>query len=161
MSLSSAPFELDFTIDRSSRSQKAALCGVARRIASLRSGLSADELARTFLSRERLGSTRIGGGVAAPHAILETDCTGLIQVNRLCEALQFDADDAGTVDLLLTVVGHRSDLRWLHATLSRISRIAKSPALTTELRAARSIAEVQSVTTQVGLAAVPAAEETV
>lgn len=151
MALASVSFEIDFTIDKVSKSRKAALSSLGQRISALRPAISAHDITGCFLAREKLGSTAIGSGVAAPHTIFSQTCPPLVQVTHLKCAVDFDANDATPVDVLLSVVGNRHDLRWLHFALPRFSKLAKVPELATRLRAAKTASAVEDILASVGI----------
>ncbi|HCE23438.1 MAG TPA: hypothetical protein DF282_13140 [Hyphomonas sp.] len=151
MALASVSFEFDFTIDKNSKSRKAALSALAHRVGALRPGISPLDIANSFLARERLGSTAIGSGVAAPHTVLREPCSPLVQVTHLKCAVDFDADDSVAVDLLLTVVGNRQDLRWLHLAVPRFAKLAQAPELVARLRLAQDVFVVEKIMADVGI----------
>lgn len=151
MALTNVSFEIDFTIDKTSRSRKAALSALAQRIGSCRPEISAHDISNCLLAREKLGSTAIGSGVAAPHTIFQQSCTPLVQVTQLKYAIDFDASDATPVDVLLSVVGNRHDLRWLHLALPRFAKLAEAPELAARLRAAKSASAVEDILASVGI----------
>ncbi|WP_417580701.1 PTS sugar transporter subunit IIA [Pelagibacterium sp.] len=151
MTLAGVSFEIDFTVDKTSKSRKAALSSLAQRIGALRPELSTQDISSCFLTRERLGSTAIGSGVAAPHTIFNEACPPLIQVTVLKSAVDFDASDEAPVDLLLSVVGNRHDLRWLHLALPRFGKVANAPDKAAKIRCAKDIPDVEDVMASVGI----------
>ena len=151
MALASVSFEIDFTIDNMSRSRKAALSSLGQRIGLLRTPISAQDITGCFLARETLGSTAIGSGVAAPHTILTQTCPPLVQVTHLKYPVDFEANDAEPVDVLLSVVGNRHDLRWLHLALPRFAKLAYDPELAARLRAAKTASEVEDILASLGI----------
>lgn len=151
MALASVSFDIDFAIDKMSKSRKAALGTLAERIAALRTGISAQDICKCFLAREKLGSTAIGAGVAAPHTIFEQSCRPLVQVTLLKNAIDFDAANDAPVDVLLAVVGNRHDVRWLHLALPRLAKLANSSDLATRIRSTKSATEVEALMAAVGI----------
>lgn len=151
MALASVSFDIDFAIDKTSKSRKAALGALAQRIGDLREGISAQDICKCFLAREKLGSTAIGAGVAAPHTIFEASCRPLIQVTILRNAVDFDASDEAPVDVLLAVVGNRHDLRWLHSALPRLTKLANSPDLAARIRSAKDVTDIEDLMVSVGI----------
>lgn len=151
MALSSVSFEIEFTIDNLSKSRKAALSTLGQSIGTLRPAIFAHDITRCFLAREMLGSTAIGSGVAAPHTIFEQVCPPLIHVTHLKHPVDFRAEDARPVDVLLCAVGNRHDIRWLHIALPRLARLAKLPHLAAKLRAAKSGCAVEDILASVGI----------
>lgn len=152
MSLASIAFDVDFTIDGSSKSRRAALWNLAGRVGALRPQASKNEVARCLYGREKLGTTAIGAGVAVPHAALEERCPPLILATRLREKLDFHAPDGLAVDTLLGVVGDRGDLRWLQAVMPRVARLVRDGALMDDLRSARDADGIRRILARIGLA---------
>jgi len=85
-------------------SKKRALEELSKLISQDQISISATDIFDCLLSRERLGSTGIGYGVAIPHGRLkDSDHTtaALIQLNH---GIDFDAIDNQPVDLLFALV---------------------------------------------------------
>ncbi len=57
-----------------------------------------------LVSREKLGSTGLGKGVALPHARVEGSATAVAAFIKLAEGIDFDAFDRQPVDLLFALV---------------------------------------------------------
>lgn len=85
-------------------SKKRALETLADLIASSVPSLSADELFQHLFSRERLGSTGIGAGIAIPHCRFATDGASLSAVMTLSQPIDFDAADGKPVDVLIAML---------------------------------------------------------
>lgn len=85
-------------------SKKRVLEFIAEQIHQHNSALSEGQIFNNLISRERLGSTGIGQGIAIPHCRLE----GLEQVIgvliTLEETVEFDAIDNQPVDLVFALV---------------------------------------------------------
>ncbi|MCW8883617.1 MAG: PTS IIA-like nitrogen regulatory protein PtsN [Motiliproteus sp.] len=66
--------------------------------------LDAEEIFTGLISRERLGSTGLGDGIAIPHCRLE-NCQGTTgALVKLPEPIDFDAIDGNPVDLLFILI---------------------------------------------------------
>jgi len=65
---------------------------------------SADEIFESLLSRERLGSTGIGEGIAIPHCRLRQCSEAMGILLRLNEPVDFDAIDQQPVDLVFALL---------------------------------------------------------
>lgn len=67
-------------------------------------GISANEVFDSLLSREKLGSTALGYGIAIPHGrikgLKETSCAFI----RLKQPIDFDAPDGMPVDLVFILL---------------------------------------------------------
>ncbi|UYN98888.1 MAG: PTS sugar transporter subunit IIA [Devosia sp.] len=108
------------------------------RLADTASGLTdftSAQILDALTSREELGSTGLGNGIAIPHGKL-TGLKGVTAVfARLDQPIDFDAVDDQPVDLvvmLLAPVGAGAD--HLKA-LSRVARLLRTEAITEQLRA--------------------------
>ena len=87
---------------------------------------NADEVYDALLSREKLGSTGIGNGIAIPHCRLEQVNRATIVLMSLETPIDFDAIDRRPVDLIfaLLVPPHQCDEHL--ATLAQIAELAQS-----------------------------------
>lgn len=65
---------------------------------------SADDIYTRFLSRERMGSTGIGEGIAIPHCRLKQCNETFTVLMHLAEPIDFDAIDKEPVDLIFALV---------------------------------------------------------
>jgi len=66
--------------------------------------VSRNQVFSSMLSRERLGSTAIGSGVAIPHGRIENLDKSIGAFIRLREPVDFDATDGGPVDMLFALM---------------------------------------------------------
>lgn len=66
--------------------------------------LNRKDVFSSMISRERLGSTAIGSGVAIPHGRIEGLDSSLGAFVRLREPVDFDATDGGPVDMLFALI---------------------------------------------------------
>lgn len=65
---------------------------------------SSDDVYERLLTRERMGSTGIGEGVAIPHCRLKQCQHAFAVLLKLPEAIDFDSIDNRPVDLIFTLV---------------------------------------------------------
>ncbi len=85
-------------------SKKSALELASKLIAKDYPALSADYVFTQLLSRERLGSTGIGQGIAIPHCRVE-NCTSVISTLLTLEnGIDFEAIDSKPVDIIFILV---------------------------------------------------------
>jgi len=106
---------------------ESALAELARRIADALPSLSADELARGFIAREKLGSTALGGGLAVPHCKVAGIDRAYLAVAVSRQGVDFRATDGAPVRVLCAVLSP-SDAPRLHLRLlAAISRWARRP----------------------------------
>ena len=85
-------------------SKKAALEMLAGLIASGSSDLTQAEVFESLFSRERLGSTGLGNGIALPHGRLKNGKQTLAAFIRLQSGIDYDAIDHKPVDLLFALL---------------------------------------------------------
>jgi nitrogen PTS system EIIA component len=90
--------------DSSDASKKAALEKLASLIASGSSSLTQKEVFDSLLTRERLGSTGLGHGVAIPHGRLNHDSRTLGAFVRLQSPVDYDSPDREPVDILFALL---------------------------------------------------------
>lgn len=91
-------------IDVEGASKKRVLENAAGLIAQQSPEFTANELFDSLISRERLGSTAIGKGVAIPHCRAK-HCTNTVgALLKLQEAVDFDAVDHEPVDLMFILL---------------------------------------------------------
>lgn len=90
--------------DVDAQSKKRALERLSELIAHDQDGVSATEIFDSLLSRERLGGTGIGYGVAIPHGRLKNCTHTTAALIHLKQGVDFDAIDNQPVDLLFALV---------------------------------------------------------
>lgn len=98
-------------------------------------GLATDTLIDALLSREALGPTGVGNGVALPHARLDdiNDVMGVFV--RLEKPIDFGAVDRQPVDLIFSLFAPQdSGVSHLKA-LALVSRTLREPSICAKLRA--------------------------
>lgn len=111
-------------------SKKRALETLAELIANSVPSLSAEDLFSRFISRERLGSTGIGEGIAIPHCRFETGGESICAVMTLEQPVDFEAADNKPVDVIFAMlVPEDSDNAHLQnlATLAEALQIKQYP----------------------------------
>ncbi len=118
-------------------SKKRALEHLAQAIAQDIPSLDADELFRSLIARERLGSTGIGHGIAIPHCRVK-GCSGTIgALVTLDHGIEFDAIDGEPVDIMFALLvpeeAHDEHLQ----TLATLAQAFSDEAYRKTLRQAR------------------------
>jgi len=100
--------------------------------------VTADELYQGLLSRERLGSTGIGEGVAIPHCRMGgcDKITGALI--KLEEPVDFDAIDGEAVDLIFALIVPEEENDQHLQILSAIAELLQDEEVRKELRQADS-----------------------
>lgn len=95
-------------------------------------------------TREALGSTAFGGGVAIPHARLPGLDRCAAMLARLPEPIDWQASDGQPVDMVVLLVSPETAGADHLKALARISRALRDPATLPALRAADSAAAMQA-----------------
>lgn len=90
--------------DVSVSSKKKLLEFLASFVANQMPDSSANDIYERFLSRERLGSTGIGEGVAIPHCRLSQCSQPIGVLLKLAEPIDYDAIDHRPVDLVFALL---------------------------------------------------------
>ncbi|MBK5071483.1 PTS IIA-like nitrogen regulatory protein PtsN [Budviciaceae bacterium CWB-B4] len=102
-----------------------------------------------ILSRERMGSTGIGAGIALPHGKLEEDTTRAVGVFiTLDSPVSFDAVDNQPVDILFALLVPADECQAYLATLSTIAQRLADKTLCRQLRMAQTDEELYQLFTQ-------------
>jgi PTS system nitrogen regulatory IIA component len=119
-----------------------------RRLAQQAAGeleLDGTEIAKALLDREELGSTGTGGGIAIPHARLAKVKRPIGVFARMKRAIDFDAIDGTSVDLVfLVLLPGNHEGRHLSALASVARKLRDAPMLA-RLRKATSGAQVYAI----------------
>ena len=117
-------------------SKKRVLEDIANLIVADHPAVNADELFRRLISRERLGSTGVGNGVAIPHCRVENCSTTLGSLISLRKAIDFESPDGKPVDLLFTLLvpeeAHDEHLQ----TLAALAQAFSNETILAKLRSA-------------------------
>jgi PTS system nitrogen regulatory IIA component len=99
----------------------------------------------SLMTRERLGSTGIGGGIAIPHGKLkEVEQPVLIFVVSK-DPIQFDAIDNQAVDIFCAILIPESQCQTHLNTLAAIARLLSKKELTRKIRHAESDASLYQI----------------
>lgn len=114
-------------------------------IVSNQTGLNANELFESILSREKMGTTGIGNGIAIPHArIKSTDKA--VAVLLQCETpIEFDSIDNRPVDLLFALLVPESQCKEHLQTLSKMAERLNDKQVLKQLRNATSDNELYDI----------------
>ncbi|MEL7024295.1 MAG: PTS sugar transporter subunit IIA [Pseudomonadota bacterium] len=94
----------DVDIDVEAGSKKHALQLLSQRLAESAPEVPADDVFDALIERERWGCTATEGGVAVPHARLETVERATAVLLRLQEPIDFDSPQDEKVDLLFAFI---------------------------------------------------------
>lgn len=131
--------------DVNAHSKKRALEELSELISHDQSSISATDIFDCLLSRERLGSTGVGFGVAIPHGRLkDSDHTtaALIQLNH---GIDFDAVDNQPVDLLFALVVPDKATEEHLKILALLAAMFKEDELRAQLREAKNPEDIMQL----------------
>lgn len=101
-------------------------------------GVSPADVVERLTERERLGSTGFGGGIAIPHAKLDSLDQVRGAVLLLAEPVPFDAVDDMPVDVIFMLLSPTDSGAEHLKTLARVSRFLRNEAQVKRLRGAGS-----------------------
>lgn len=124
--------------DAQARAQKTVLEEASECLAGRHPSLDARRLLEGLLSRERLGSTGLGDGVAIPHCRFNGCTAPVACMLRTRHAIEFDAPDDIGVDLLFVLAVPPGDQSGHLEILGTLARVFANAANLAALRAARS-----------------------
>ena len=96
-----------------------------------------------LISRERLGSTGIGDGIAIPHAVFAELTRSVVIITTIETAVAFDAHDKKPVDLIFTILGpDRADCDHLQL-VSAAAKFLANGARCKALRSAKKASDIR------------------
>lgn len=109
--------------------------------------LSEDEIFNSLISRERLGSTGIGRGVAIPHGRVKTGDKAIGCFMQLENTVDFDAIDSQPVDLVFGLLVPENSTDEHLQILSTLAKLFSDDAICGKLRQADSAKEIHALIT--------------
>lgn len=134
---------------------KIANCTSKKRVLEIISELAAQQLHISsqiifdaLLTRERLGSTCIGNGIAIPHGKLEKDNHVVGVLIRLVQPIALDAVDHQPVDLIFALLAPLDQDKMHLKILSLVADILADKAICRRLRAAENDRELYEIITE-------------
>jgi len=98
--------------------------------------LNQQEIFESFLSREKLGSTALGHGVALPHGRLKSTDKTSGAFLQLDQGIDFDAEDQQPVDLIFAMLVPEESTEEHLKLLSQLAEMFSSEEFREKLRAA-------------------------
>lgn len=130
------------------QSKKRAL-EIISELAAKQLNLPHQTLFEAILTRERMGSTGIGNGIAIPHGKLEEDTLRAVGVFiSLDQPIAFDAVDNQPVDLLFALLVPADQCKTHLHTLSLVAKRLADKTVCRRLRAAQSNEELYAIITE-------------
>lgn len=120
-----------------STSKKRALEKLSELLASGTDGLTASEIFDSLLSRERLGSTGLGHGVAIPHGRTAGASKAVAALVTLDGGVDYDAPDHKPVDILFALVVPEASTDEHLQTLAQLAQMFSDEQMTGDIRDCR------------------------
>ncbi|MHC6526199.1 MULTISPECIES: PTS IIA-like nitrogen regulatory protein PtsN [unclassified Vibrio] len=108
-------------------------------------GLNSTELFECMLSREKMGSTGIGNGIAIPHARMSESDKAVAVLLQCDEPIEFDAIDNRPVDLLFALLVPDAQCKEHLQTLSKMAERLNDKQILKQLRSAQSDQELYDI----------------
>lgn len=115
-------------------SKKRLLEYVSELLASSSPELTQHEIFEALISREKLGSTGLGKGVAIPHGRIASLVRPVCAFVRLATPVDFDATDGQPVDLIFTLLVPEDSTEEHLQVLSTIAEIFSNAGINMALR---------------------------
>ncbi|RBM30762.1 PTS IIA-like nitrogen-regulatory protein PtsN [Vibrio tarriae] len=136
---------LDCTKSAVQCSSKKRALEIISEIAALHTGQNATELFECMLSREKMGSTGIGNGIAIPHARM-SDSEKAVAILLQCEEpIEFDSIDNRPVDLLFALLVPEDQCKEHLKTLACMAERLNDKQILKQLRNAASDQELYNI----------------
>ena len=133
----------DVLIELRFSDKRQVLLELARRAAASLD-LPADKITAELLKREELGSTGTGGGIAIPHARIQSLSKPFGLLARLKQPIDFGAIDAQPVDLIFLLLLPMAAKADPIGALASVARRLRTREALVELRRAQNASEVYS-----------------
>jgi PTS system nitrogen regulatory IIA component len=115
-------------------SKKRLLEQISELLAGSATGLSDSEIFDALISREKLGSTGLGKGVAIPHGRMPELESPVCAFIKLSTAVDYDASDGEPVDLVFALLVPEDSTEEHLQVLSTIAEIFSNSGICTALR---------------------------
>ncbi len=115
-------------------SKKAVLETLSGIIAGASSNLTGQDVFNSLLSRERLGGTGLGNGIALPHGRLKNGLTTIAAFIKLKQGVDYDASDHQPVDLIFALVVPEHSTEEHLRVLAQLAGMFNQPEFLAQLR---------------------------
>ncbi|NOH80147.1 PTS IIA-like nitrogen regulatory protein PtsN [Vibrio sp. RE86] len=125
-------------------SKKRALEMISELVAE-HTGQNSTELFECMLSREKMGSTGIGNGIAIPHARMHSSDKAVAVLLQCESPVEFDAIDNRPVDLLFALLVPDAQCKEHLKTLSSMAERLNDKQVLKQLRKAQSDEELYDI----------------
>lgn len=110
-------------------------------------GLNSQLVFETLMSREKLGSTGLGNGIAIPHGKIAGLERVLAIFIRLETPIEFDAVDDQPVDLAMMLLAPEGAGADHLKALARVARLLRTDSLVEQLRGSKECSELYNLLT--------------
>ncbi|MBU2897126.1 PTS IIA-like nitrogen regulatory protein PtsN [Vibrio hepatarius] len=114
-------------------------------IVALRTGQNPTDLFECMLSREKVGSTGIGNGIAIPHARMQSTDKAVAVLLQCESPIEFDSIDNRPVDLLFALLVPDAQCKEHLKTLSNMAERLSDKQILKKLRKAKSDQELYNI----------------
>lgn len=128
-------------------SKKRVLESLAKTFSDAIDGFDENDLYQNFISREKLGTTGIGGGIAIPHCRFNTGGATYCACLSLSAPIDFDAVDSEPVDIIFAILVPENAESSHLATLASVAELLQESNIVGQLRAASNDSELFSIAT--------------
>jgi PTS system nitrogen regulatory IIA component len=125
-------------------SKKRALEMISEIVAE-RTGQSSTELFECMLSREKMGSTGIGNGIAIPHARMQSSDKAVAVLLQCESPVEFDSIDNRPVDVMFALLVPDQQCKEHLKTLSSMAARLNDKQILKQLRKAQSDQELYDI----------------
>ncbi|MDH5377739.1 MAG: PTS IIA-like nitrogen regulatory protein PtsN [Gammaproteobacteria bacterium] len=123
-------------------SKKRALEELSQLIATADTSINPNEVFESLITREKLGSTGLGHGIAIPHGRLKASDHTVAAFIQLENGVDYDAPDNKPVDLLCALLVPPESTEEHLQILAELSEMFRSETLRNDLRQAKSAEEI-------------------
>jgi len=128
-------------------SKKDVLDTLAKKIANSDNSTAQTEVFDCFITRERLGSTGLGNGIAIPHGRLKHGKKTIAAFMQLDTGIDYDAVDKVPVDLLFALIVPEDSTEEHLQTLATLAEMFSDTTTVNKLRQSSSAKEIYSILT--------------
>ena len=128
-------------------SKKDVLDTLAKTIAASDNATSQTEIFDCLITRERLGSTGLGNGIAIPHGRLKQGKKTIAAFIQLDTCIDYDAVDKVPVDLLFALIVPEESTDEHLKILAKLAEMFSDSAIISKLRQSRTSTEIYSILT--------------
>lgn len=111
-------------------------------------GCGSQEIFDSLITRERLGSTGLGKGIAIPHGRMKHSDETFAGVLQLKQAIDFDAMDSKPVDIIFALLVPENSTQEHLQILARLAELFADGEFTDQLRSSSSAEEIYSLLTE-------------